>query len=1549
MKRRSWKIRLISVLSVLVLIICDAGIKVPETTVSAATVKNSNMLSECVPYYLENSTIEENVVMAGVIYNDAIKVSLNSDSHQRRIGFNLAELYTTVSFEVGHIDDTGTANGNIVLSIYRDGEMCDSYDLEVDDIAKKIDCDTTGISQLEIVITYEYYVGEKGYFGIGALNFSGNTDGNAINMCKTSNMSRECTPYYLEETTVENNVVMGGVTYNDALKISLDSDSRSRDIGFNLQNKYTNLSFEIGHIDGTGLANGNINVSIYKDSNLDSSYDLNINDIAKKITCDVSGVSQFELVLTYDYYTGVKGYFGVGALDFQKNGSETANGQIVGSTFLSYCSPYSYNECTLNQTLVMGGITYTNAIKVSLDSDSKKRTIAFNLQEMYKSIEFSIGHIDGTGLANYDVVLSLYGDGTLMNSYELQLNDIPKTISCDTTGVSQFEIIIDYKYVTGIKGYFGIGALKGASFTTIESFEIDHEKIVYMGRDSVINGALRVTDDSQISAEILSNEIDTIEWISSDQRIVQDDQISCIGINSYDNRRAELQVSFIPHNTGEVIITGTTSNGLTARCIVTVRSTSTDEIEFSIDPSTEGTIHSLLEISGYIRIRREGEIDGSLFEDLEREIGNIRWTSSDSSVVTVKSYRVTKISEQGWAEIKISLEPKKRGKATIIGITQSGLEAVGQIEITGAYIVQRVERYTSDDLYAQYDAIKNSNYSMEKQCQKFHELFSNYGFSDAKEGISYLSETTAERYAYLMLTTDECYTASQFLYDLNHTQKGKAMRAALIADGLIFNSEWKTWTDPLSLSASMGEFPGVKKYKEMLYDYMQTQSKKVECADYVKKVTDLTDNVVDVTKAQILHEVNNANDSTKVLDVLRKYGDVLFTSDNNEGTIKYTISENSGFGKFAKAEGYASTGISIASTALEDVMGFIQLDSKLKAYQENKDFLNEVIRSADDLPSEMRYAAYLIREEMEAGVGANIEDLALDIVKIGKLTENSFTEILNGHGISAPGILMNFLGQLDVGVWFSNQIINMGSVVKKEAYVEGYAYLAKHFTKLLQQNKQAFLNNRTEENAWNFYYTYHTLYQIRKKGEESYLAMCNVKGLAAGLAKKSINYELKEKVVNNILGILEERCQFTLPEGMEIPKSVSYHSKFVVQCPVDLEAIDSAGNVVARMSDQIESDVTNSYGRFAVVYMPYTDSYAKIICLNQNSGCSIRAIGTDMGLVNLEMAIKTDNGILNYKINNESVSKGAVIYINLGDIDSEKNELIYHKSESDNPAEIENKILKPVLADQEEAAVSEVRLNEERMELKQGEERILNVSVYPVDAGNQRVRWMSEDTSIAIVKDGKVTARGEGETTIHCISLDNLDVSASCAIKVKSSKEQVTNTAKTSIKDAKVTIKKTSYVYNGKKKQPDVIVQIGSKTLKKGLEYNLTYKDNKKVGTASVMITGTGEYTGEITKTFKIIPKNTVLLKAEAKSKGFIIRWKKQTKSINGYQIQYSTNKKFTKKTTVTNIVKKASITKLNIKKCKAGKKYYIRIRTYKKVKGKKYYSGWSKGKSVAV
>lgn len=171
----------------------------------------------------------------------------------------------------------------------------------------------------------------------------------------------------------------------------------------------------------------------------------------------------------------------------------------------------------------------------------------------------------------------------------------------------------------------------------------------------------------------------------------------------------------------------------------------------------------------------------------------------------------------------------------------------------------------------------------------------------------------------------------------------------------------------------------------------------------------------------------------------------------------------------------------------------------------------------------------------------------------------------------------------------------------------------------------------------------------------------------------------------------------------------------------------------------------------------------------------------------------------------------------------------------------------------------------------------------------------------------------------------------------------------TKIKSAKISLKKTSYVYDGKKKQPSVTVRLGSKKLKKGTDYKVTYKNNQKVGTASVIISGAGKYTGKVTKKFKIVPKATSVSKVTAKSKGFTVSWKKQSKSTDGYQIQYSTSKKFTKKTTVTKAVKKLSKTKLEIKKCKAKKKYYIRIRTYKTAKGKKYYSGWSKIKVVTT
>ncbi len=165
---------------------------------------------------------------------------------------------------------------------------------------------------------------------------------------------------------------------------------------------------------------------------------------------------------------------------------------------------------------------------------------------------------------------------------------------------------------------------------------------------------------------------------------------------------------------------------------------------------------------------------------------------------------------------------------------------------------------------------------------------------------------------------------------------------------------------------------------------------------------------------------------------------------------------------------------------------------------------------------------------------------------------------------------------------------------------------------------------------------------------------------------------------------------------------------------------------------------------------------------------------------------------------------------------------------------------------------------------------------------------------------------------------------------------------------AKITLSQSVYTCSGKGKKPAVTVKAGNRKLKLGSDYILAYKNNVNVGTASVVVTGKGNYTGVITKTFTINPKGTSLSgKLTSRSKGFIVKWKKQTKNMTGYQVQYSTSRKFTKKTTVVKTVRKKTVTKLTVKKLKAKKKYYVRVRVYHNVKGKNYYSGWSKYKTV--
>jgi len=150
--------------------------------------------------------------------------------------------------------------------------------------------------------------------------------------------------------------------------------------------------------------------------------------------------------------------------------------------------------------------------------------------------------------------------------------------------------------------------------------------------------------------------------------------------------------------------------------------------------------------------------------------------------------------------------------------------------------------------------------------------------------------------------------------------------------------------------------------------------------------------------------------------------------------------------------------------------------------------------------------------------------------------------------------------------------------------------------------------------------------------------------------------------------------------------------------------------------------------------------------------------------------------------------------------------------------------------------------------------------------------------------------------------------------------------------------------------KPTVIVKDSKGNVIAASNYTVKYSNSssKKVGEYNITISFKGIYEGTKSLKYYINPKGTSLSKLTAGKKQFKATWKKQTTETTGYEVQYATNKSFTSgKKTVK--IKKNKTTSSTVKKLKAKKKYYVRIRTFKTVNGKKLCSEWSKVKNVTT
>ena len=132
--------------------------------------------------------------------------------------------------------------------------------------------------------------------------------------------------------------------------------------------------------------------------------------------------------------------------------------------------------------------------------------------------------------------------------------------------------------------------------------------------------------------------------------------------------------------------------------------------------------------------------------------------------------------------------------------------------------------------------------------------------------------------------------------------------------------------------------------------------------------------------------------------------------------------------------------------------------------------------------------------------------------------------------------------------------------------------------------------------------------------------------------------------------------------------------------------------------------------------------------------------------------------------------------------------------------------------------------------------------------------------------------------------------------------------------------------------------------------YSIANEFSKSLSKANTTTTSKATTTTKATKkaSNKNKPKKTKIKSVKGKKNGFKITWKKVS-GVKGYQIKYSTNKYFFESLTKSKNVKKAKTTSTTVKNLRKGKTYFVKVRTYKIVKGKKVYSNWSKVKTVTA
>ena len=387
-------------------------------------------------------------------------------------------------------------------------------------------------------------------------------------------------------------------------------------------------------------------------------------------------------------------------------------------------------------------------------------------------------------------------------------------------------------------------------------------------------------------------------------------------------------------------------------------------------------------------------------------------------------------------------------------------------------IVGQVKKYTSD-----FDA------------EEFNNCLENGEYHEAKELLEEAREGYQERWDYKGLTTNDMYVAYQFKEYMTDDFFSKGWWAKITSwfSGLFYNDELKEYI--------FRQSPGKDKYKDMLKQFISDTQQELVCLEYSRELISALESIDEFSEYikednydivyRLFSEAGSREEIDKAAKQFINYNWGYFEKEGKTYMFKNNLS---------KIFTSVDVGIEYLDTTISVIMDIQYICANEEVTEKYINMLDNIqsikYRNGEYVaPKDLRDAAQELKKELENKYLGIIETI---VKEYGITTATMVIELLTSE------IKDVFLNQILLGVDISsiigNVIFDMGDLVKGVSYVQGYAYLGEIYTIILEDDRAEFLNNRSEACAQRFKDDYNLLYQIRLRGEEAYLDMCDFSG-----------------------------------------------------------------------------------------------------------------------------------------------------------------------------------------------------------------------------------------------------------------------------------------------------------------------------------------------------------------------------------------------------------------------------------------------------------------------